>query len=81
MEQRPKAMRARGTRKLSDVSEAPEEEAAEPSAEEGTAPVKVNPEELSAPLRHEFAAQTCPMVFNEKDTEGCSGNHEPYNSP
>ena len=74
-------MRARGTRKLSDVSEAPEEEAAEPSAEEGFAPVKVNPEKLSALLRHNFAAQRCPMVPSEKDTEGCSGNHKPYNSP
>lgn len=42
MEQSPKNMRSRGTRKLSDVQEAPEDdEGAEATAEEDAAPVKV----------------------------------------
>ena len=41
VEQSPQHMRSRGTRKLSDVREASEEEEADATAVEATAPVKV----------------------------------------
>ena len=49
VEQSSKSMRSRGTRKLSDVREAPEDEQeeAEAAAEEDAAPVKVSPGELA----------------------------------